>query len=466
MPEYAIIDVETTGGSPAAHKIIEIAVVISDGEKIIDRYSSLIHPERNIPYFISSLTGIDGHMLDSAPKFFEVAKKVFELTENRIFVAHNVNFDYSFVRKEFAELGGKFQRKKICTVRLSRRAFPGLKSYSLGKICSHLGIAIENRHRALGDAEATTLLLHQCLKKESPEILSDKLQKKYEARLPPNLPVEEFEKLPTRTGVYYFRDKGGKVIYVGKAKDIKKRVWSHFDTGEQMHKRNFLEGIYSVDYQLCGNELIALLLESCEIKRLWPRYNISQKRLNGTAGIYTYTDKQGYERLVPAMVKKGSRPLITFANLSECRSFLNRLVYSHKLCSKLCGLQNVPDSCFGYQTGTCTGACVGHEDPVSYNLRYIKAMESFSHEGKSFVIKGKGRNAGEKSVVWVEDGAFRGFGFIPDDAQMDNQDSWKDYVQSYPDNADIQNILAMYLRSAMESEVIYYDPCFNSTVFG
>jgi DNA polymerase III subunit epsilon len=457
MPEYAIIDVETTGGSPAANKIIEIAVVISDGEKIIDRYSSLIHPERNVPPFISSLTGIDGYMLERAPKFFEIAKKVFELTENRIFVAHNVNFDYAFVKKEFAELGGRFQRKKICTVRLSRRVFPGLKSYSLGKICSHLGIAIENRHRALGDAEATTLLLHQCLKKENPDILINKLQKKYEAKLPPNLPAEDFEKLPKRTGVYFFYDKSGTVIYVGKARDIKKRVWSHFDSGEHMHKRNFLEAIYSVDYQLCGTELIALLMESYEIKRLWPRFNVSQKRLNGTAGVFSYIDKMGYQRLAPAMVKKGSRPLMTFATLSECRNFLNRMVTNHKLCSKLCGLQQLPASCFGYQTGTCTGACIGKEDTETYNERLFSAIKMYSHEGKSFIIKGKGRNASESSVVWVEGGAFRGFGYIPDDVPMEHTHSWKDYIQGYPDNADIQKILAMYLRSTSSSDILSYD---------
>lgn len=459
MPEYAIIDVETTGGSPNAHKIIEIAVVISDGINIIERFSSLIHPERNVPPYITSLTGIHGHMLEKAPKFYEVAKKVYELTENRIFVAHNVNFDYAFVRKEFAELGGKFQRKKIGTARLSRRAFPGLKSYSLGKICSHLGIAIENRHRALGDAEATAILLHQCLKKESPEILTDKLQSKFEAKLPPNLPKEQFEKLPARTGVYYFFDKNGTVIYVGKARDIKKRVWSHFDTGDQMHKRNFLEGIYSIDYQLCGTELIALLLESHEIKRLWPRYNVSQKRMNSTAGIFAYTDKQGYERLVPSMVKKGSRPIMTFASLSECRSFLNRLVYSHQLCAKLCGLQHVPDSCFGYQTGTCTGACISKEASNAYNERFFKALKSFSHEGKSFVVKGKGREDNESSVVWVEEGAFRGFGYIPNDDSLENIHSWKDYIQNLPDNADIQKILSMYLRKAAPAEILYYNSC-------
>jgi DNA polymerase-3 subunit epsilon len=155
---YAIVDIETTGGSPASDKITEIAILIHDGQKITDEFITLINPERSIPYNITALTGITNEMVAEAPRFYEVARKIVELTENKTFVAHNSGFDYSFIRSEFRSLGYRFQREHLCTVKLSRKLIPGLKSYSLGTLCNELGIEINDRHRAAGDAMATARL--------------------------------------------------------------------------------------------------------------------------------------------------------------------------------------------------------------------------------------------------------------------------------------------------------------------
>lgn len=155
---YSIIDIETTGGSPKTEKVTEIAVYIHDGTRVVNEYASLVNPEKSIPAFITGLTGITNEMVAGAPKFYEIARELVELTENTIFVAHNAGFDYGFICEEFRQLGYLFKREKLCTVKLSRKLIPGLRSYSLGKLCSELGIDVHNRHRAAGDAMATVRL--------------------------------------------------------------------------------------------------------------------------------------------------------------------------------------------------------------------------------------------------------------------------------------------------------------------
>jgi DNA polymerase-3 subunit epsilon len=164
---YAIIDIETTGQSPGKGKITEIAIFVHDGFRVVDSFTSLINPECYIPGFITELTGIDNDMVRNAPKFYEVARKVVELTHDKIFVAHNVMFDYRFIQEEFKRLGYDYQRKTMCTVRLGRKFLPGHRSYSLGKICDDLGIRIEGRHRAAGDAYATVKLFELILARKA-----------------------------------------------------------------------------------------------------------------------------------------------------------------------------------------------------------------------------------------------------------------------------------------------------------
>jgi len=275
---YAVIDIETTGGFMAGNRIIEVAIFIFDGETIIDQFHSLINPESYIPDNIFRLTGISNEMVEDAPKFYEVAKQIVEITEDMIFVAHNVGFDYGFFKSEFKGLGYTFRRKKLCTVRLSRKVFPGLRSYSLGNICNYLGIQINDRHRAHGDAAATVELLKLIINNDSGNILEDTLKNNSsESTLPPNLPKERYDEVPEETGVYYFHDQAGHVIYVGKAKNIRKRMQSHFSqTSSKSLKMK--ENLYDITWELTGNELVALLLESHEIKHRYPYYNRSQKR--------------------------------------------------------------------------------------------------------------------------------------------------------------------------------------------
>ena len=227
---YAVIDVETTGGRANRERITEIAIVLHDGEKIVDTFSSLVNPERVIPYNITQLTGITQEMVEEAPKFYEIARKIVEMTEGAIFVAHNVRFDYSFIREEFKRLGYIYSRRQLCTIRLARKAFPGLRSYSLGNLIKHFDIQVNARHRALDDTLATVEILERILQQESSEADVNYLVNMgiRANNLPDNVSLEKLHALPEECGVYYFHDQHGHIIYVGKSINIKKRVMQTF----------------------------------------------------------------------------------------------------------------------------------------------------------------------------------------------------------------------------------------------
>jgi DNA polymerase-3 subunit epsilon len=259
---YAIVDIETTGGYAAANGITEIAVFITDGENVLSRFHTLLNPVYTIPKYVEALTGITNEMVEFERPFSSIADKLFELLSDKIFVAHNVNFDYSFIKYHLAQSGYDLNCKKLCTIRLGRQILPGIPGYGLGKICKHLGIIIHDRHRAGGDAEATVRLFHHLLKCDTNGHVEAMLKvKSKEQFLPPNISSTTIKKLPQQPGVYYFHDKKGKVIYVGKAKSLSKRVNSHFSNNKpNRQKQEFLKKIYNISYKTTATELMAFIL--------------------------------------------------------------------------------------------------------------------------------------------------------------------------------------------------------------
>ena len=215
---YAVVDLETTGGFALRNRITEVAIYRFDGCQVLDEFHSLVNPERPIPPFITQLTGITNDMVSCAPTFKDIAAVIDEFTMDHVLVAHNAGFDYSFLRREFKSLGTNYIRKKLCTVRLSRKIIPGLHSYSLGTLCATLGISIKDRHRAFGDAKATVKLLQHLISQDTMQHIPEALRRNSrEGTLPPNLPKDQFEQLPEDVGVYFFLDRKGKVIYVGES---------------------------------------------------------------------------------------------------------------------------------------------------------------------------------------------------------------------------------------------------------
>ncbi len=455
---YAIVDIETTGGNAARNRIIEIAIFIFDGENVIDEFQTLINPERYIPPYISAFTGISNEMVIDAPTFEEVADRLEELMDGKIFVAHNVNFDYSFIKKEFQSIGRTFRNKKLCTVRLGRAIIPGMPSYGLGSFCDELGIPIYHRHRAGGDAAATVKLFAKLVERDHDNFIEYSLKRSSkEALMPPNLDRDKYEDLPEAIGVYFFHDEKGQIVYVGKAKNIKDRVGSHFAGNTNTRtKRMFLNSIHDVSYELCGNELVALLFESHQIKQHWPKFNRSQKRVDFNYGIYSYEDRNGYLRLSVSRMNPVEHALLTFKHLTEARSYLAKKVREFKLCPKLSGLQKAPRECYDYKIEACAGACCGEDDVESYNAKCQQAIDEFGQAGKSFAIVGEGRIEEESSIVLVENGNYLGFGYLHNDIQVDSPEDFKDYINTFPDNPDIQYILEGYLRKNIRDKVLSF----------
>jgi DNA polymerase III subunit epsilon len=455
---YAIVDIETTGGYAANHRITEIAIYHHDGIQITDQYHTLLNPGRNIPFYITGLTGITTEMVLDAPTFEEVSEDLFNLLEGKVFVAHNAHFDYSFLKREFEMSGINWNAKKLCTVRLSRKIIPGLRSYSLGTLSESLGITITNRHRAGGDASATAKIFDLLLRRDKDNYIAKTLKKNSgETILPPNLPKEEFDKLPAKPGVYYFLNGRGQVIYVGKAINIKKRIAGHFTGDAREWSRSKIRNeIHHVRYELTGNELIALILESQEIRRLWPKYNQAQKYKVEEWGIYNYEDRNGYLRFSVNMVTKGARPLIRFSTKGDAWNFLWDKVRTYDLCPKLCGLQITQGLCFNYQTGECKGACMCIETVRKYNRRVEKAIAAFQTKGESVAIIGKGRNVDEQSLVLVENGNYKGFGFFNKEVSISDFESAKNYVGPSIETPTVQNLINSYLTNPRDAEVVVF----------
>ena len=442
---YAITDIETTGRYASANAITEIAIVLHDGEKVVDSFQSLVNPGTTIVPFVSRLTGITNDMVKDAPKFFEIAKKVWEMTEGAVFVAHSVNFDYSLIRQEFKELGADFKRRKLCTVRLSRSVFPGHTSYSLGNICSRLNIDIEHRHRAMGDVLATVKLFEKCLENDGQNHI-DKLLKRTskEAILPPNLSKENFDSLPEKPGVYYFHDEKGKVIYVGKSINIKKRVYSHL-TGRGSAKISFVSAIAKITYELCGNELIALLKESDEIHRLFPIYNRVQKFDRGSYILTEYVNQKGVRQLAFGKEHKALKPLLHFRGFDAAREFMNELVESHELCPRFVGLQSTTGVCFNFGLSKCRGVCAGIEDVDTYNERVREALGSLNELQETRVIVDEGRAFNERSVILIENGIYKGFGFTDKSGEI-SPEMAAEIIEPARQTNDILKILRMWFR--------------------
>ncbi len=436
---YAVVDIETTGGFAESNGITEIAIHLHDGVKTIDTYTTLIDPGRDIPGYISGFTGITNEMVAKAPSFDNVAHKIFDLLDNNVFVAHNVNFDYSFVKHQLAMSGYDLNVKKLCTVRYSRKIYPGLKSYSLGNICGYLGIDINDRHRANGDAEATVILLEKLLQKDDGSVLKSFLKKgSKEYLLPPNLPKEQFENLPATTGVYYFHDDQGKIIYVGKAVQIQKRVGQHFGgntTAKQ--KQDFLRNIHSITYTECATELMALILESVEIKKHWPAFNRAQKHIDFSFGLYSYEDQHGYIRICIDRIRKNLKAISTYRNLSDAMHSLEKTLIAFSLCPKLCGIDRSKEPCL---PSVCNGACEQKESVIAYNKKASAAIEALS-DMESFAIISHGFTPDEISCVLIENGVFYGMGYIPHDMKINSVNDLKEFISPMKANLFIRELL-------------------------
>ena len=440
--EYAIVDIETTGGNARSSRITEIAILIHDGISVLNRWESLVNPQQYIPDYITALTGISNEMVSGAPLFEDVAEQVFELLENRIFVAHNVNFDYSFVCHQLKESGFELNSRKLCTVRASRKIKPGLHSYSLGNLCQSLNIYVENRHRAGGDADATALLFSKLVQWDSEGVLQKMVKKTAkDQQLPPNLPPQDFEKLPNCPGVYYFHDANGKVIYVGKAINIKKRVASHFSGNTTSPQRqNFLRDICNISFEACATELMALLLECSEIQKLWPTYNRALKQFEAKFGLYHYEARNGYRYLAIGKLSKFQACVQEFNREIDGLDTLRVLSQKFDIDIRFCSFGKPIAGDFMPQLNSQE-----LPDRELHNEKVELAIQQILGNRPTYAIVDVGRHSEEQSCVWVEDGKFYGMGYISTDNLISDPSELKDYVSPYKSNHYIMQLIASFV---------------------
>lgn len=452
---YAIVDIETTGGSPKQSKITEIAIYKFDGNDIIDEYATLVNPEIPIPPFIVQLTGISDEMVQDSPRFFEIAKEIIKFTKDCVFVAHNVGFDYGMLRAEFRSLGFDYRLPHLCTVRSSRFLIPGHDSYSLGKLTRSLGIDLVGRHRAGGDALATAKLF-KLLYEKDPNGLKTFIQEELNPKkLHPNLDLDALEEIPNKVGIYKFYNEANQLIYIGKSIHIRKRIEQHLRNIKTKKGIEMQLDIARIEFELTGSELIALLLESRLIKEHQPVFNRALKRDKFPFGLYHYLDEKGYIHFV---INKTSTmqelSLTSFTTKKEGVSFMERMVEEYSLCQKLCNLEKTNSSCFQYGLKECKGACVYEEEVDSYNERSEELIQSLNLNEETFYVLGSGRNRNERSLVFVENGSLKGYGYAPYHMNKLKPNNWDRYIDLVTEDRDARTILKLFLSKDEKHEVV------------
>jgi DNA polymerase-3 subunit epsilon len=452
---YAILDIETTGGQFNEEGITEIAIYKFDGHEIVDQFISLVNPEIPIQPFVVKLTGINNEMLRSAPKFFEVAKRIIEMTNDSVLVAHNADFDYRILRTEFRRLGYDFNVKTLCTVALSQRLLPEQPSHSLGKLVRALGIPMADRHRASGDAMATVKLFKMLLDKDlNKEIVKEHIKFEIQKGIAPKL-MDIISSLPSKTGVYYIHNEKGKLIYIGKSRNIKKRINQHF-TGTTNKCKKIQAEVYTVTYDETGSELIALLKESEEIKINKPIYNRAQRKSIFQFALYAEKDEKGYLNLKLQKADGRKKEITSFASIQEAKNALFRITSHYHLCQKYTGLYTTKNECFQYKIKECDGACISLISPEEYNERVQEFINKNSFERSNMILIDRGRNSGEHSAVLIENGIYKGYAFYDLNYQITKIEILKNILIPMQNNRDTRNIIQSYIRKSKTLKIVKF----------
>ncbi|GEQ86642.1 exonuclease [Patiriisocius marinistellae] len=443
--EYAILDIETTGGKYNEEGITEIAIYRFDGTKVVDQFASLVNPERSIQPFVVNLTGINSEMLRNAPKFYEVAKRIIEITDGAVLVAHNAKFDNRILTTEFDRLGYNFEKETLCTVELAKKLIPDMPSYSLGKLVRSLGIPLSDRHRAQGDAKATVELFKILLVKDTNKDIVKQFVKRDPKKQIDTKLLEIIKGTPSEVGVYYMHNEQGDIIYIGKSKNIKKRLTQHFTSDNRKSKAIQLV-VTAVTFEKTGNELIALLQESDEIKKHKPKYNRALRKTVFNYQLGSFKDELGYINLKIEKADARKKAITTFSNYQSAKNNLENIINKYNLCQRLGGFHTTKGSCFNYEIKQCEGACIQEETPELYNTRVQNFLDEYSYADKNMLVIDRGRDIEERSVVLIEEGKFKGFGFYNLNYQINNPEILKSIIRPMDNNRDSQHIIQSYLR--------------------
>tara|TARA_B100000989_G_scaffold297143_1_gene282054 strand:- start:15 stop:1385 length:1371 start_codon:yes stop_codon:yes gene_type:complete len=450
---YAILDIETTGGKYDEEGITEIAIYKHDGKSITDQFISLVNPQIEIQPFVKKLTGISSKMLRNAPKFYEIAKRIVQITDGCIIVAHNASFDYRILQTEFRRLGFPFKRKSLCTVALSNVLLPNQPSYNLGKLVRSLGIPFAKQHRAQGDAKVTVKLFEILLEKDiHKNILKTYISSEYPNQVPLKF-SKVIDELPSEMGVYYIHNSKNEIIYIGKSSNIKKRVLVHLTT-KSKKTMAIQKEIQSVSYALTGDELITSLKEQNETKINTPKLNKAIKFRKYPMGIRLDT-AMNYPILIIEQVKKECQYLSVFKNVKNAKVELFNWVKTFGICIKKTSVvKNGVGPCSNYAMGNCGGACIDEESEELYREKINALLESLKYPFLSFIIVSKGRKTGESSFVYIENNIFKGYGYFDLNNQIKTNKQIISRLISMEDNSDTKKLIRNSLKRKKYNKLI------------
>lgn len=420
--------------------ILEVAVIRIEDGKITDEFTTLVNPDINVPYFITKLTGITTSDLQSAPSFGDIAERLLEIMDGALFVAHNVRFDYSFLKQEFRRVGVDFDPPQFCTVKLSRALYPEEKSHKLASLIERHNFSYASRHRAYDDAHVLWQFIAHAQASFPTQTIEDAIARQIrQPSIPKQLDSRDIASLPSGPGVYIFNDEQGLPLYIGKSINIRRRVMSHFTRdSEEYREFKIAQSIYSIETRQTGGELEALLLESQLIKEKQPLYNrllrrtnklIAAKQLKNADGYITITTQE-MDIILP---ENFSSTLALYTKRGAAKVSLLRLIKEFDLCPKLSGVEKAKNACFSYQLGKCRGACIGVESALTYNRRLLmafsnKRIDDWPYDG-AVVVQ-------ERSL-----GVTNQHGFIVDQwrviGSITQQEDLEPTIQSYSETFDL-----------------------------
>ncbi|MVX35031.1 exonuclease domain-containing protein [Myroides sp. LoEW2-1] len=447
---YAILDIETTGGQFNEEGITEIAIYKFDGDKVVDQFISLVNPQIEIQPFVVKLTGISNAMLRLAPKFYEVAKRIIEITTDCVIVAHNADFDYRVIRTEFRRLGYNFNRDTLCTVELSQKLLPEAKSHSLGKLVRSLGIPIADRHRAHGDAMATLKLFQLLLSKDHEKtILKSMIKSDIRTGINPKF-LDIADSLPSTVGIYYIHNEEGQIIFIGKSQNIKKKVLQHFTSNTTVFKK-IQQETYTVTYEKTGNELIAMLKEAEEITINKPKYNKVSKKNIYPYSLYIKTNLNGYHYFAIEKTDGRKRNVMAFTSPTEGRKFVQSITHHFELPFFLEMINEKKSK----KVTEANFSDTIEMNKTDYNCNLLELLVNYNIDQGNLLIINKGRKVEEKSAVVLEEGKLRGYCFYDLNYQVNSLDRLQSNLTTITFNRNNRNIILNYLNKKTGYKLVH-----------
>lgn len=436
---YAVVDIETNGAAPGPGTVTELALRITDGVRVLERAEWLIRPDAEISPFVQRLTGIRPEDVAGAPSFPELAADIAARLEGHVLVAHNAAFDHTYLQREFEACGtgfkGLWKAGRLCTVQLARKVWPGQPSYSLGNICAALGVAVEHRHRAGGDADAALELLHRAVAIKGMAFLEGMVRRRA-VMLPAGISPDS---LPEHPGIYFFLDAQGRPIYIGKAIHLRKRIVSHFS--RQGRGGEWLQAVADIRTEPAGNELAALLLEYLAILKHKPLYNVQGRFPLKLHHLFLYHNRAAQPKLAIARGSKPAHTLQTFRSRDAARDACLKLLAAHAVCPV-----------FNHQSRQrCANPdCYCHLEPEARDAVHSDRMgllvqaATLGEQGR-FLLSGTGRSPGERSLLLMEGEQPLAFGYASTDEALPSAEVLPGLLQTLPDAANLRALVAPFL---------------------